>query len=121
MALIVSRHIVYKTLEEVGEIKFNQKQDDVYFWLDYIEVKPGYQRLGIGTNLIKAALLVEPELQIDLNFAKGHEYSSNINSGHALVEHCINLGLITLDMNLLDSQTISANTESNVEKPVMSL
>lgn len=110
-----------QTLEEVGEIKFNQREDDVYTWLDYIEVTHGYQRLGIGTNLIKAALIVEPDLQIAFNTRMSNEYPTRVSSGYALVKHCTQIGLLDNDRNLLNSENTLTDTESRVERPSMCL
>ena len=110
-----------QTLEEVGEIKFNQKEDDVYTRLDYIEVKHGYQRLGIGTNLVKAALMIEPDLQIAFNTQMDNKYPTRVASGYALVKHCAQIGLLSSDRNLLNAENILTDTESRVERLSMCL
>lgn len=110
-----------KTLEEVGEIKFNQRENDVYVWLDYIEVNRSYQRLGIGTNLLKAALLVEPELQIASNSILNSKKPSNACSGYALIKHCISIGLLDIERNFFNTNDILTNSKSKAERTVMCL
>ncbi|QLH41462.1 MAG: hypothetical protein HWD59_01170 [Coxiellaceae bacterium] len=78
------------THEEVGELITTESGE--YVWLYHIEVNKDYRRRGIGTNLIKAILIIEPNLQIPLD---GKEQNQDEDEdiyltveGHELINFC---------------------------------
>lgn len=98
------QHDTIRVLEvntEIGHLKV--ELDAGYYWLDHIEIGVQWRRQGIGTQLIKEAVLLFPQLQIPLLSAKeGYDgnYKYRLNEDvEKLIYHCLTLGIIDKAVN----------------------
>lgn len=90
---------------KIGGLTTATDADDLQ-WLDNIFVDEAWQRRGIGTNLIREAVLMEPSLKIPIN-ADSHQEFYLTPDGDALIQHCLRLGIINYRDNCCASSYYS--------------
>ena len=85
--------------KQVGSVELREYGDDE-FWLDQVDVKPKYQRQGIGTKLIQLALTITDFFVPDVPESAAYMFSLT-PAGSKLIDSCLAKGI--LDPSLLRS------------------
>lgn len=87
-------------------------------WLDYIEVKPKYRGKGIGTQLVRAAVMSEPDLQVPSTSGLKYDAEGTLfltTEGAGLINHCTNLGILNYEKNRGTADNYVPEAEQDIQ------